>query len=58
MGESTFNLGTAGVIFHFSMKFVKAHRIAPDGMPRFAVSYLGLFYLPISNKKDARLIWV
>ena len=34
-----------------------ANRIAPDGTPHFAVSHLGLFCLPMSNKKDARLIW-
>ena len=45
-------------LFHFSMKIVSANRIAPDGMPRFAASHLGLFYLPMSHKKDARLIWV
>ena len=27
-------------------------------MPHFAASHLGLFYLPMSHKKDARLIWV
>ena len=40
------------------MKIMLAKRIAPDGMPRFAASYLGLFCLPMSHKKDARLIWV
>ena len=40
------------------MKFMWANRIAPDGMPRFAASNLGLFCLPMSHKKDARLIWV
>ena len=39
------------------MKFVSANRIAPDGTPRFAASHLGLFCLPMSHKKDARLIW-
>ena len=42
-------------LFHFSMKFMKANRIAPDGKPRFAASHLGLFCLPMSHKKDARL---
>ena len=50
MDESTF-------IFR-GMKFLQANRIAPDGMPRFAASHLGLFCLPMSHKKDARLIWV
>ena len=45
-------------LFHFSMKRNKANRIAPDGTPRFAASHLGLFCLPMSNKKDVRLIWV
>ena len=31
--------------------------MAPDGIPRIASSYLGLFCLPMSHKKDARLIW-
>ena len=38
------------------MKFLCANRIAPDGMPRSAASHLGLCYLPMSHKKDARLI--
>ena len=40
---------------HFSMKFLFANRIAPDGTPRFAASHLGLCCLPMSHKKDARL---
>ena len=40
------------------MKFVLANRIAPDGTPSFAMSHYGLFCLPMSHKKDARLIWV
>ena len=49
-------------LFHFSMKIMSANRIAnriaPNGTPRLAASYLGLFCLPLSHKKDARLIWV
>ena len=30
----------------------------PDQMPHFAASDLGLYSLPMSHKKDARLIWV
>ena len=45
-------------LFHFSMKIMSANRIAPDGTPRFSASHLGLFCLPMSHKKDARLIWV
>ena len=46
------------LLFHFSMKIFSANRIAPDGTPRFAASHLGLFCLPMSNKKDASLKWV
>ena len=42
-------------LFHFSMKFLLANRIAPDGTPRSAASHLGLFCLPMSHKRDARL---
>ena len=45
-------------LFHFSMKIKIANRIALDGTPRFAASHQGLFCLPVSHKKDARLIWV
>ena len=40
------------------MNFLQANRIAPDGTPRCAVSHLGLDCLPMSYKKDARLIRV
>ena len=46
------------ILFHFSMKFIKANRIAPVETPRSAASHLVLFCLPVSHKKDARLIWV
>ena len=52
-------LGVLGVIFiflsHFSMKFLRANRIAPDGALRSAASHLGLFCLPMSHKRDDRL---
>ena len=41
---------------HFSIKFPCANRIAPDGTPRSAASHLGLCCLPMSHKKDTRLI--
>ena len=44
--------------FYFSMKFKVANRIVLDGTPRFAASHLVIFCLPMSHKKDARLIWV
>ena len=44
--------------FHliFSMRLLLANRIAPDGKLRSAASHLGLYCLPMSHKKDARLI--
>ena len=51
-------VGTSGVIFYFSMKFMEANRLVPDRTPRFAASHLGLLCLPMSHKKDARRIWV
>ena len=44
------------ILFHFSIKIMLANSIAPDGTPRFAASHLGLFCLPMSHKKDARLM--
>ena len=40
------------------MKILYANRIVPDGMQRSAMSHLGLFCLPMSHKRDARLICV
>ena len=37
------------------MKLHLANRIAPDGTPRSAASHLGLFCLPMSLKREARL---
>ena len=60
LDESTFIFGgirgNFSFLFHFSMKFMKENLIAPDGTPRFAVSHLGLFCLPMSHKRDVRLI--
>ena len=59
LGESTFIF--KGVrcefefLFHFSMNILYANRIAPDGTPRFAASHLGLFCLPMSQKKTPGL---
>ena len=44
-------------LFHISMKIIIANRIAQDATPRFAAAHLVLFFLPMSHKKDARLIW-
>ena len=55
-------LGASGVIFHFlfhfSIKFMQANIITPDGTPHFVASHLGILCLPMSHKKDARLILV
>ena len=44
LSESTFILGVLGVIFiflsYFSMKFLCANRIAPDGTSRSAYAYV------------------
>ena len=45
-------------LFHFSMKIMSAKSIAQDGTWRLAASHLGLFCLPMSHKKDTRLIWI
>ena len=63
LGESTFVFGGFRCNFNFfisqfSMKFLCENRIAPDGMLRSAASHLGLYCLPMSHKKDARLIRV
>ena len=62
MDESTFifrgSVGDFSFLFHFSMNIRSANRIAPDGTPRFAASHLRLFCLPMSHRKDTRLIWV
>ena len=57
-------LGPPGVILNFyfifeeKYKIINANRMAPDGTPRFAASHLGILSLPMSNKKETRLIWV
>ena len=42
-------------LFKFSMKFLRANRKAPDGMPRSVASHLGLFSLPMSHKQNDRI---
>ena len=54
-------LGTSSVILIFYFIFrgnFSKQTIAPDGTPQNAASHLGLFCLPMSHKKDARLIRV
>ena len=59
LGKSTFIFRGVRSDFyflsHFSMKFLLANRIAPDGTSHSAASHLGLYCLPMSHKKDARL---
>ena len=61
MDESTLNFrgirSNFAFICHFSMKFNKANRIAQDGTPPLRRHICG-YSFPMSNKKDARLIWV
>ena len=51
-------------IFHFCSNFQKKQQLLfanseePDQTPCFAASDLVLHCLPLSHKKDARLIWV
>ena len=60
LGESTFSFRGVRcdfyVLSYFSMKFLCANRVAPDGTSRSAASHLGLICLPMSHKKDTRLI--
>ena len=62
LDESTFFYRGVGsnfsCLFHFSMKIMIVNRIAPDGTPHCAASHLWLFCLPMSHKKNARLMWV
>ena len=51
-------LGESGVVLNFSMNFLQANKIAPDWMQHSAASHLGLYCLPMSQKEDARVIWV
>ena len=46
------------VLFKFKKKLLFANSGEPDQTPRFVASDLVLHYLPMSHKKDARLIWV
>ena len=60
LGESTFIFRGIRSDFQFLNKFLMkillANRIAPDGTPHSAASsHLGLFCLPMSHKRDARL---
>ena len=38
--------------------FITFFHVSKQNSPRFAESHLGLLSLPVSHKKEARLIWV
>ena len=44
-------------LFHFSMKILLANKLTPDGVQHTVASYLGLYCLPVSHKKDARFFF-
>ena len=50
--------GVSGVVFHFYLifyrNFLYANSVDPDQMPHSAASDMGLHYLPVSKKWDAR----
>ena len=53
--------GVLNGIFHFYSNFNRTsckQIVETDQMPHSAASDLGLHYLPMSYKKDTRLIWV
>ena len=62
LDDSTFSFRGNRSVFFYSIfrrkSVIKENRIAQDVTPRFAASHLGLFCLPMSHKKDARLMWV
>ena len=59
LGKSTFIFRDVRSDFYFlsdfTMKFLFANRIAPDGTPHSAASHLWLCCLSMSHKKDVRL---
>ena len=59
LDESAFIYTGIGCNFSFFISFVDefpvANGIAPDGMPRFAASHLGLFCLHVSHKRTSGL---
>ena len=59
MGESTLNFRVSrsdfSILFHFTMKLIKANRIAPDAN---RIAPEGAILFAFVPKKDTRLIWV
>ena len=53
--DGTPHLSDFQFLNEFLMKILLANRTAPDGTSRSAASHLGLFCLPMSHKRDARL---
>ena len=58
LDESIFHLRDVWCIFFFFIIFLWAKSVDPDQTPRSAASDLGLHCLPMSQKWDARRIWV
>ena len=61
LGESICHLRVSVYFFHFCsmfLKFLQAKSKDLDQTPHNAASDLGLHCLPMSHKRDARLIWV
>ena len=58
LDESTHILGASGVISHFHFIFDESH-LSKQNSPRWDATFCGdtsgLFCLPVSHKKDARL---
>ena len=50
--------GIFSILFKFKKNILRANSGDPDQTPRYVASDLGLQYLSVSHKKDARLIWV
>ena len=57
IGSVHFHFKGCWVVF-FIFIILKANSGDPDQTPHYVVSDLGLHCLPMSHKKDARLIWI
>ena len=60
LGKSTFSFkgisNDFSFLIHFLVNFLFANKTAPAEMLHSAVSHLGIYCLPMSHKKGARLI--
>ena len=46
------------ILFKFELNILQENSADPDQTPLYVASDLGLYCLPMSHIKDARLIWV